>query len=106
MIHVYHLYCDRTSEAVMDAMFGMEGAIAKLWKEEPYRFGEVAAVAGGRDDLERAFELTNTITHHWSENKGLVTDYKDARSTSVGDVMVVDGRSFAVESFGFSEIVR
>jgi len=54
--------------------------------------------------LNKAFEASNTITKHWSKNKG-ITGGIGARSTSVGDLMQVDsGGFFEVRSIGFRKI--
>lgn len=55
------------------------------------------------DDLERAFELTNSIESSWSvkPGPGVKPLGTRLRSTSVGDFMVQDGRAHAVASIGF-----
>lgn len=59
-------------------------------------------------DLDRAYELTNNINRSWTENDGLTAFRKEARSTSIGDIMVlVDGttiKTFVVDSVGFKEL--
>ncbi len=52
---------------------------------------------------EHAFERTNTIDHHWWGNKGVMAFVFPARSTSVGDVVWVDGHAYRVENVGWSE---
>lgn len=65
--------------------------------------------------LEEAWKLTNSIEDHWSKNLGV--DYlPPARnplyrtqqglgcSSMVGDVFEVNGKRYAVCSFGFTEV--
>lgn len=58
-------------------------------------------------DLEKAFQLTNSIDRHWSENPGVTTFGPKTRSTSVGDAMLdEDGEWWRIESFGFFPLGR
>lgn len=64
-----------------------------VWKKEdmpefPKEYRLVARLE--TNDLEEVFYLTNHIDHSWYENDGILWCEKDARSTSVGDVVVVD----------------
>ena len=78
MIQVYHAL-------VMDAMYK---ETAGIWPEEYAKVAEVDT-----DQLEVAFELTNTIHRPWWTNPG-VRAVKPTRSTSVGDVLVTpDGKA-------------
>lgn len=63
---------------------------------------KVAEIAS--DDKEKAFELTNHIDHDWTENEEVTPLVSKPRSTSVGDVMEIDGKFFIVKSHGFKEI--
>ena len=54
--------------------------------------------------LEDAYRLTNTIHRSWWENDGVIAHVSRTRSTSVGDVLEIDGRVFAVAACGFREI--
>jgi hypothetical protein len=68
----------------------------------PRDYTLVATVEG--DDVEKAFELTNTIDHSWWENEGATALFDDSgcRSTSVGDVVVMsDGRQLECAPFGW-----
>lgn len=56
------------------------------------------------DALDIAFEYTNSIDRHWSENKGVRAIGEKTRSTSVGDVVEVDGSKFVVAGIGFKPI--
>lgn len=54
------------------------------------------------DACEEAFCLTNHIDCPWWENEGVTKMLLGPeRSTSVGDVVVVNGEAFRVASFGF-----
>jgi hypothetical protein len=55
------------------------------------------------DDLNKAYELTNHIDSDWYYNKG-VTGIRRTRSTSVGDMMILDNKIYIVERMGFKEI--
>ena len=77
------------------------------------------------DKLEYAYRWTNNVMGSWSrkeevfEDGSAIGDLNDnvvvkaplheggmgLRSTSVGDMMHVDGRSFEVAGFGFTELV-
>jgi hypothetical protein len=65
------------------------------------------------DDLEVAFEKTNTIDRGWWENAGVTRMFKGqvrenmggCRSTSVGDLAFKDGKTYVVANFGFEEVV-
>lgn len=55
------------------------------------------------DDKEKAFELTNHIHQEWWKNEG-VKCLKEARSTSVGDVLEVNGKLLRCENCGWMEL--
>lgn len=55
--------------------------------------------------LELAFEATNSIDYHWSENEGVTTDDQDSkRSTSVGDIVWMGYEIYMVQNCGFKLI--
>jgi hypothetical protein len=62
--------------------------------------------------LDQAYEKTNTIDLKWWKNQGVKflgsPDYgtEGCRSTSVGDVMEMDGQFYQVASVGFRKIAR
>lgn len=61
--------------------------------------------------LEGAFRLTQHGLHrdlpNWTQGRELTfLHHKEARSTSVGDVFVVDGQAFGVLNVGFSPLAR
>ena len=52
--------------------------------------------------LELAFEATNSIDYHWSENDGITTKEGDSRrSTSVGDIVWIEHKIYMVDGMGF-----
>lgn len=55
------------------------------------------------NDREKAFELTNHIDCEWWKNEG-VKCLKKTRSTSVGDVLEMQGQLFRCESAGWVEL--
>jgi len=82
-------------------------------KEMVFDFEVVANV--NTDDLDQAYELTNTIHQPWWTNEGVMFKgspthgMKGCRSTSVGDVMIkplADGNieAYVVASAGFDKL--
>jgi hypothetical protein len=60
---------------------------------------------GAESDAEfcdMAFEATNSIDYHWSENDGIETkEPYSKRSTSVGDLIWIETKIYMVANFGF-----
>ncbi len=56
------------------------------------------------NDREKAFELTNHLTHDWTTNSEVTPLVPRPRSTSVGDVMEIDGKFYMVANCGYKEI--
>lgn len=65
--------------------------------------GYVKVAEVDTDDLEVAFELTNTIDRAWWENEGVKAIVTPCRSTSVGDILVRGGKTFWTAGCGFEE---
>ncbi len=57
------------------------------------------------DNLEVAFQQTNTIMHPWWENVD-VAAFKRARSTSVGDIVEIKGKFWMVCMAGWKEVTK
>lgn len=78
--------------------FGTKG-IAKAFVGGQYDL--VAEV--DTNSLDVAYERTNSIQGPWWDNEDVVAkfDGEGCRSTSVGDVVEVNGKFFIVDSFGF-----
>lgn len=58
-------------------------------------------------DLNLAYQFTNHITCSWWKNPGVevVSDkYPDIRSTSMGDLLEMDGKFYVVAGCGFNEV--
>lgn len=56
-------------------------------------------------DLETAFRFTNSIEQHWADAEDArLTVHSRTRSTSVGDVMELDGKFYIVAAVGFKEL--
>jgi len=55
------------------------------------------------DSLNEAYQLTNHIDKVWYENHGVKTFLK-SRSTSVGDILRLNGKQYLVATCGFIEI--
>lgn len=72
-----------------------EKAVRQAWDRGEYELvAEVQAT-----DVEEAFRLTNHIDHDWRENPGVVS-FGPARSTSVGDVFMINDAHFVVAPCG------
>ena len=55
------------------------------------------------DNLEEIFQLTNHIDHSWTQNKKVTVITKNkVRSTSVGDLVFINGKYFVCEATGWS----
>lgn len=77
---------------------------AETWSDRGLTLVKVAEV--DCDDLSTAYERTNSIDSHWIENEGVkVFAAEDrCRSTSVGDVMRLNGRVHMVGMIGFTDL--
>ena len=56
------------------------------------------------NDLEKVFELTNSIDNYWGENEGVKLITAENRSTSVGDIVELDGKVHVVASMGYKKL--
>jgi hypothetical protein len=74
--------------------------VAEAWKLGEYH--EAADVA--TDSLDWAFHQTNNISHVWNLNDDVEALTDCFKSTSVGDVMLKDGRFYVVAPVGFEPI--
>lgn len=95
MIYVYH-----NADAITGNLYGL------LMKNEPVAipFSRLSLVAEvDTDNLKTAYALTNTKEKDWWKNELVVPRFSgpDCRSTSIGDVMVLDGEHYAVAPIGF-----
>lgn len=58
------------------------------------------------DDLDYAYERTNTIDNYWWDNEGVTKHFtaEGCRSTSCGDILMDGDKVYFVASFGFVEL--
>ena len=100
--HVYHLTA-KTPEARRDLYFALTSTYEEIWagKNDKAAYVKVAVVDG---DLDEAFELTNTIHQPWWKNAKVTPLLVNTRSTSVGDVIVLDGKPWICDAVGWVEI--
>ena len=59
------------------------------------------------ESLAHAFQLTNHISHDWTTNKEVIWrkgSGANTRSTSCGDVLIVNGKKYKVCFVGFEEL--
>jgi hypothetical protein len=93
----------------------MTTAVVEVWQKKKMAFDEddpcdfpkdfVLVAKVQTDDLDAAFEKTNTIDKYWWENQGVEALVTKTRSTSVGDVMVdAEGKKHMVAGFGFKAL--
>lgn len=101
-INITSLYVNATFTGDLDAIKSILDS-HESFAAKGLSFVKVADV--DTDSLEDAFALTNHIDRPWSEN-GRVEPAGDGkwRSTSVGDLLRVDGQVFSVSPVGFSEV--
>ncbi len=101
MIKVYQAKSFRKASGYQFKQFGLKDMYMMLLNDE---YEHVANVPG--EDLEEAFRLTNSIQKGWYEDKEIcIGEKKGYRSTSVGDIMILNNKEiYVVGSFGFDEI--
>ena len=102
LVKVYHVPNNLFSEAMHCGFsdYKLRTFFDKNFKE----YISVAEVDTG--DLDHAYRLTNTINCSWWENHGVVAKFEGegCRSTSVGDLLMVDESSYLVAADGFLQI--
>lgn len=68
----------------------------------------VASVIVKKDNsskmLEQAFSNTNSIDAPWLQNENIISSLHGCRSTSVGDLIMIDDDIHMVDSFGFKPL--
>lgn len=115
MITVYHLVLQ--DEDAFEANLSLQDAYFSA-KRNKHGHGVIRAIYAGdviglnyekvadvdTNDLDYAFERTNSIDCYWGENEGVTENGGEHRSTCIGDLMLVDGKFFVVAGFGFEEI--
>lgn len=79
--------------------FGFGGKTCKFPKD----YEHVANVEAR--SLDHAFELTNHIDDGWQKNKGVETLADQARSTSVGDIIVdPENKKWRCDMIGWTQL--
>jgi hypothetical protein len=53
------------------------------------------------DSADEAFALTNSVETNWTQSSHVIAVRSDIRSTSVGDVVVVNGTAYRCEMVGW-----
>lgn len=110
MIRVYQLNWQKlraeNDRRHFDVTFEADhAAVEAAWKEGYY---DLAATIN-TDDKDRAYFLTNSIEGYWPDNEGVVVERHPRelggwRSTSIGDVLEVNGWFYVVARFGFDAL--
>ena len=72
---------------------------ASAWKDEYAEF-YTAVYEVDTNDLDDAMRLTNL----WDDESAITRLVGPAASTSMGDIMVLNGTAHIVDTFGFSEM--
>ena len=92
---------DHTRGGLRDSL--VSKVVNRLFTEEIEAYTHVATVEV--DDLSMAFLLTNTIDHPWWENDGVDAIVENTRSTSVGDLYLLeDGTLQLIRPAGLLEV--
>lgn len=101
MITVYQLTTIPSHDFKADEILGRfcNWARERLAGHSGSAFVPVAVV--DTDDLDEAYRLTNHIDKLWWENEGVVA-LRESRSTSIGDVLDLNGKFYVVDRCGFA----
>jgi hypothetical protein len=92
---------DHTRGGLRDSL--VSKVVNRLFADEIDAYTHVATVDVG--DLNDAFRLTNTIDWPWWENKGVDAIVEKTRSTSVGDLYLLeDGTLQLIRPAGLLEV--
>ena len=100
MIHIWHLkdikesvqtYLDKPGANFPDA-FVKAATIQLLHNEKP------------ADALNRAYRMTQNDDYAWTNKKSIVSTGQSGRSTSVGDVIMVNDKAWRCMPVGWQEV--
>lgn len=114
-IHVFHIARQSDSDGYLFLIGGTtlvrqaEAVLAGQDRERFYKLVATVAVVPAPEPipmLEQAWALTNSFNDHWSRNSGVREHGARNRSTSVGDIMLLDGHWWVAASFGFEPIME
>jgi len=84
-----------------------EEVLSYIKNNELVRVADIELNDEVQNPLDEAFRLTNSIGYPWylNENISVSESAKDGcRSTSKGDIIMINGKTFIVASFGFIEL--
>ena len=83
----------------IDPTFGHGGT--PVWPDAYVRVATVAT-----DDIDCAYQFTNTIDKYWWDNAGVTSHFpgKGCRSTSVGDILVTPNGTFRCAGTGWDKV--
>ena len=70
-----------------------------VWPDEYHKVADVET-----EDVEHAYMLTNHIDRLWTRNEGVTATPGEHRSSSVHDVVVIDGVAHRCASVGWEPI--
>lgn len=56
------------------------------------------------NDLNKAYELSNSIENYWGENKEVVLYEERNRSSSIGDIFIKNDKVYFVNVLGFEQL--
>ena len=110
-VDVYHCDIEALVNKGMDTLqvmvFGKEEAIAASDKVGAYNHAGTVYVDDNSTTMEAlsaAYEKTQNVEAPWQDNEGVDCHVRRARSSMVGDVMIIDNKAYAVKSIGFAGI--
>ena len=106
---VFHFHWD--APIPQDQMYdiissGKVESVIRAFLDNHYdRAADVLVDKDSRDNmLNDIYEMTNTISQPWTKNKGIIRHASKCRSTSIGDLIFIDGPYHVVKRFGFTDI--
>jgi len=94
MIRVYHMTHEERKRTPMSWISAEELKVTRATHL-------LVAILKDCNSKGEAFQLTNHITHNWTENKGVDCYVNTPRSTSAGDVLETDKGLYLVDGVGF-----
>jgi hypothetical protein len=108
LVTVRHIQSTREMNSTFDDNKRLEIAKDALRHNQYIRVAEFEADENEKP-LSLAYELTNSIDFPWYERTNINVSLharEGCRSTSVGDIIQVQGRSYMVAGIGFIEITK
>ncbi len=99
-MNIQILHAPREVFSQLNATFNEETR-AQIVRENIKTYDQVLTVPFGDYTLDDFYRYTQNIDESWTKQFGFEGNY---RSSSVGDVFVVDGKSFMVAGCGFTQL--